>query len=70
MIVEMKVHERPDQGGLRKSWLCGRRLRDFNLDRACSAQETHLYYLLNIDDGLLTEPKVVHGPMERWCPRR
>lgn len=65
------MHERPDQGGLGKSWLCGRGLERRQLRQSLfSVGDSRLYHLLKIDDGLLPEPKVVHGPMERWCPWR
>lgn len=35
-----------------------------------SAGDSHVDDLINRDDGPLTEPKVVHGLLERWCPWR
>ena len=61
-MVEMGVHEKPAETG----W--GLKLQF--IQSLISTGDSLLYHLMNIDDGVLNKPRVIHGLMAKKCPWR
>lgn len=68
-VVQMGVWEKFAHSGLGKSQAGGRRLETFT-SSSVSAGDSFLYCLINMDDGLLSEPTVIWRLKARWWPWR